>query len=659
MLKKFVLGFVFAVSGLLVWSCGDGSVDPLNDTELLAISRFPSTIDYDLLDSVVNACKKDKECWEKAKKTGEIYKGDYTKILRDDSGNIIIQEGDSAFVWKDGKKLPVFDFSSNSEGDDNDIGSSGSEITSGSSRIRSSGAGYDEDEYIDEYGPTSGGSGSGSGEVNHDRSSNSNGGSGVSSSIDLSFLSSSSSAKILSSTTVSHDDKSSSSKRSSSSVDTSVLSSSSSLKVVSSSSIHHERSSSSKTVVSVNSVAESSSSEEVVELSSSSATHHTGISSNAMACADGSLSGTCYGLPTPAYKNDPITYTFIPDANNTCNGYNEVEWNVTVDNIGASIRHEEHSYNAPQQKYEFVVSFSTVGEKDGVQFSMGGQNLGCDKVLIKRPCEDNTYTCTGNMVSATNNLWKNDVTYRWTFSQGASNCLDVSSVSWDNSGLTVNGNTATKTYVKGTENSVNETVTLTVVDELNENGRTVTCTPNAQAVYNPDLPPTCSVADVIKPVSTSFTVTPSSVTGCSYTDGNKCKYSLEDENGVAIASSSGGYTGGALPITGPDTDGEVEYTLTLENYLQDPRSCTFKVTYVTPIPVTLGYQGGYENFNAGSVYTITYTNSRGNLVCVGPGTVSCGNGNVSVGSYDTNVGSYSQCQIVSVSSGSLRCKNDW
>ena len=50
------------------------------------ISRFPSTIDYEMLDSIVNACKKDKECWEKAQKTGEIYKGDYTTILRDSSG---------------------------------------------------------------------------------------------------------------------------------------------------------------------------------------------------------------------------------------------------------------------------------------------------------------------------------------------------------------------------------------------------------------------------------------------------------------------------------------------------------------------------------------------------------------------------------------------
>ena len=166
MWKKSVLGLIVSVAGLLVWSCGDGSIDSLGDDELMVISRFPRTIDYDLLDSVVNACKKDKECWERAEKTGEIYKGDYTTILRDSSGNIIYVEGDSAFVWKDGKKLPVFDIPTNND-DDLVVSSTSANKQSASSGNKGSSSGKSED---DEY------------HVNDDNSSSSvkNGGSSTS-----------------------------------------------------------------------------------------------------------------------------------------------------------------------------------------------------------------------------------------------------------------------------------------------------------------------------------------------------------------------------------------------------------------------------------------------------------------------------------------------
>ena len=608
MLKKFVLGLVFAVSGLLVWSCGDGSVDPLNDTELLVISRFPSTIDYDLLDSVVNACKKDKECWEKAKKTGEIYKGDYTQILRDDSGNIIIQEGDSAFVWKDGKKLPVFDFSSNSEGDDDDIGSSGSGVTSGSSRIRSSGAGYDEDEYIDEYGPTSGGSGSGTGEVSHDRSSNSNSGSGVSSSIDLSFLSSSSSAKVLSSTTVSHDDKSSSSKRSSSSVDMSVLSSSSSLKVVSSSSIHHNRSSSSKTVVSVNSVAESSSSEEVVELSSSSVSHHTGISSNALACAPQTLKGTCVALPSPGTKGENVTYTFTPAEDNTCNGYNDVEWNVTVENTGASKVHEAYSYNAPQQKYDFVVSFSTVGIKEGVQFSMGGENVVCDPLRIKSSCKvANTFQCNRTKIpaDANDNIWKNNpqqISYKWDLVQTAG-CFEIKSIDWGGALAGEHGTSVSRTYTS----AINQSVSVSITNEEDE-VTNVSCA-GAYATYQEEVPPNFSVSGTTTFAGeASYKVTPSSITGCNY-NSDKCSYELTVTGESTVLASGTYYTGGAITFEGMSTDATVNYTLTLTNY-RGSTPKTFSMTYVVAEPKTVT-TSMTSDYVAGGKYRLTMDSGVG------------------------------------------------
>lgn len=572
MLRKSVLGFAILAAGLLVWSCGDGSVDSLTDTELLMISRFPSTIDYDMLDSIVEACKKDEACWEKAKKTGEIYQGDYTKVLRDSSGNIVIVEGDSAFIYdKSGNKLPVFNFSSNSnDDDDEDVTSSGSTATSGSSSKRSSASGYDVDEYTDGGdGADSNGSGSGGTSVSHDRSS------------------------------------SSKKSTSSSSVDLSFLNSSSSLGVASSSSIKNERSSSSKIVINQSSVSQSSSSQQEVHLSSSSITQHGGGGGGTgMTCDEGSLSGSCTVSENPGYRNETVTYTFMPDGNNTCTAYDEVEWNVTNPEDGASVTHWADPTSSSRSSFSFDVKYSSIGDKKSVIFSMGGQNKQCDAVTIKRRCESNTYTCSTALTSATNNMWKNDVTYKWTFSQGASNCLDVSSVNWNGSGLTINGNTATKKYPKGTTTPVNESVSLTIVDELGSH--TVNCTPNATAEYVPDVVPSFSVSDMTMPINyATVKVTPTSVAGCSYSEGNKCSYSLEDENGTVVASASGGYVSGALnSFSGESNEVTVNYTLTLTNYIGSSEPKTFRITYMTPIPMDASTTStSYAPANAYSVST--------------------------------------------------------
>lgn len=603
MLRKSVLGFAILAAGLLVWSCGDGSVDSLSDTELLMISRFPSTIDYDMLDSIVNACKKDDACWEMAKKTGEIYKGDYTEVLRDSSGNIVVVEGDSAYVWKDGKKLPVFNFSSNSnDDDDEDVTSSGSTATSGSSSKRSSASGYDVDEYTDGGdGADSNGSGSGGTSVAHDRSSSSKK-STSSSSVDLSFLNSSSSIKVLSSSTII---RSSSSKKvtSSSSVDLSFLSSSSSsLGVASSSSIYHERSSSSKIVVNVSSVSESSSSETVVQLSSSSATHHTGVSSNAMACGPQTLKGTCVALPSPGIKGESVTYTFTPAEDNTCNGYNEVEWNVTVENTGASIVHEEHSYNAPQQKYNFVVSFSTVGIKEGVQFSMGGENVVCDPLRVKSPCKTaNTYQCSRTKIpaDANDNIWKNNpkqISYEWNLIQTAG-CYEIKSIDWDGALAGEHGTSVSRTYTT----AINQAVKVYITNEEDEVTE-VSCA-SAYAVYSEEVIPNFAVSNITTFAGeASYKVTPSSITGCNY-DSDKCSYELKVTGESTPLSSGSYYTGGAITFEGMSTDAKVNYTLTLSNYL-GPRSKTFDVTYVVTEPATATTTLSDE-YVAGGKYRVT------------------------------------------------------
>ena len=619
MLRKSVLGFAILAAGLLVWSCGDGSVDSLTDTELLMISRFPSTIDYDMLDSIVEACKKDEACWEKAKKIGEIYKGDYTKVLRDSSGNIVIVEGDSAFIYdKSGKKLPVFNFSSNSnDDDDDDVTSSGSTATSGSSSKRSSASGYDVDEYTDGGdGADSNGSGSGGTSVSHDRSSSSKK-STSSSSVDLSFLNSSSSIKVLSSSTVI---RSSSSKKvtSSSSVDLSFLSSSSSsLGVASSSSIYHERSSSSKIVVNVSSVSESSSSETVVQLSSSSATHHTGVSSNAMACGPQTLKGTCVALPSPGIKGESVTYTFTPAEDNTCNGYNEVEWNVTVENTGASIVHEEHSYNAPQQKYDFVVSFSTVGVKEGVQFSMGGENVVCDPLRVKSPCKTaNTYQCSRTKIpaDANDNIWKN-------------NPKQISE--------TIIGDRRTTSAILTNPKALLFSKEKELIAEVTE----VSCA-SAYAVYSEEVIPNFAVSNITTFAGeASYKITPSSITGCNY-DSDKCSYELKVTGESIPLSSGSNYTGGAITFEGMSTDAKVNYTLTLSNYL-GPRSKTFDVTYVVVDETRVPSTTTFEDYAPGK-YKITPSISH---------TFRCKSASTPTGSPVT-VGSFDGKTIAS-------CKENW
>ncbi len=615
MWKKSVCGLTILAAGLLVWSCGDGSVDSLSDNELMMISRFPSTIDYDMLDSVVNACKNDAVCWEKAKKTGEIYKGDYTKVLRDSSGNIVVVEGDSAFIWKDGKKLPVFDFSSNSAGDDDDVTSS-SVATSGSSSKYSSAAGYDEDEYRDIYNDDSNGS-TGKSSVARASGSSSSQKSGNSSSIDMSVLSCSSSQKVAGETSASI----------------------------------NLGSSSSKMVISVSSVSQSSSSEQVVRLSSSSvAIHSNNSGNNGPRCAEGSVSGTCT-VASIGYIREPVTYTVTLDENSTCDLYSNIEWNVTTQNDGASVTHEDQSYQSAQESYTFNVSYSTIGDKASVLFSMGGENIVCGKTNIRRRCEANEYTCTRTLLSATNNLAKNPVQYRWDFSY--SGCLAVSSHTWNGALSGSSGNSVTKTFTGSS--LINQPVSLSIVDELHgQNGEgspvTKACDP-AYAVYEPDLPPTCAVANIAAGTGLNVTVTPSSVTGCAYDD-SKCSYSLTLKNDAGvIVSSPNGYNGGALTsFVGSSTDKEtLTYTLTLKNYLGgNGGSCDFEVTYYDEVPVTATTT--FLNYSAGGTYSVTIGNeTRNGFFCKS----STNSSQIVIGTFGGNQIKMNGYNPVSVSSGNV------
>lgn len=584
MLKKGAIGLFFAVAGFFAWSCGDGSVDSLTDTEMMMISRFPSTINYDMLDSIVKACEKDKECWEKAKKTGEIYKGDYTTILRDSSGNIIYQEGDSTFIYdKDGKKLPVFVLSSNSaSGGEEDVTTSGSTATSGSSSKRSSasGAGYDDD-FVDDYTGNSNGSGSGTSSRQYASTSSSSRNTGNSSSIDLSVLNvSSSSVKVASSTSINID----------------------------------VGSSSSKIVITQSSVSQSSSSKVVVVLSSSSTAQHGGGggggNEGGTTCTTSQLVGVCKPTSDVGIKGKKVTYKFTPGSSNSCNATDNIQWSVLPGLDGTTGGASPISQNGG---YTFDVTYSLAGEKKSVMFTMGGVNVPCDKVTIESSCNTaNSYSCTVKLNSASNNLTKvNPVSYTWTLNK--SGCNEVTSIAW-NGVVAGSSSSVTKTF----NSAGSYSPTVKVKDEGRTSDTTITCA--AAVVRNvTEVAPTCSIDDKLWVTGESIKIAPKSISGCDY-DNDKCGYVLKKTSGGNIASSSSGYNGESLSIAGESSAKTVNYTLALSNKIGNG-SCTFDVEYKEPILDTVSTT--YKSFGEG-IYRVTIGGSevRNGFGCTVSGSAS-------------------------------------
>ena len=580
MWKKRVCGLTLLVAGLLVWSCGDGSVDALGDKELLMISRFDPV---DMRDSIVLVCYKNGECWKKFEKTGEIFLGDFyfkipdTTLLRlVTGGDSLVVEGDSAFVWKDGKKLPVFNFSSNSnDDDDDDVTSNGSTATSGSSSKRSSASGFEKDEGS-EFGDDPNSSGSGTSSRAH-----------------------------------AEDGSSSSQKKSSSSTGGSqYTNSSSSQKVASANSADIDLgSSSSKINIVPSSVSRSSSSQTVVQASSSSIASHSGGGgggeSGTMCATNTTLSGSCTGSPNPQVKNKTVTYTFKPDKNNTCSAPDNVEWFVNSPSDGADQTYKKYSYNSAQTQYTHNIKYSTAGNKKSVVFSMGGKNVVCDAVTIKADCNtNNSYSCTLKLNSASNNLTKNNpVSYTWTLTKGG--CYDVTSITWSGSVSASGSDVYTVTKEFSSAGTYSESIS--VVDESSTTPKSVAC--STATVRNvTETKPSFNVADITVAVAeASLTVTPTNVVGCDY-DSDQCSYILKKTSGSPSVSGNhySNDSGALKPISG-ESAGKVNYTLILTNY-KGSTTNTFDVTYVTPIDTSLASEG-FAVYEPGSVYRISVGNS--------------------------------------------------
>ena len=75
--------------------------------------------------------------------------------------------------------------------------------------------------------------------------------------------------------------------------------------------------------------------------------------------------------------------------------------------------------------------------------------------------------------------------------------------------------------------------------------------------------------------------------------------------------------------------------------------------------ITLSYNSSPATLNSGIIYNITYSDSRGGLICKGTGTVTCkGLAPVTVSTWDSKIGDFADCATVKVSE-SVTCSNGW
>lgn len=118
-MKKGYLGIGAAVFAFLIWACGDGSIEPVTDDELLMVGKWdPDIVD---IQEACDACLADPECKKEydkfAKKHGCV-------PMVDSSGEIGWDEDGDGEIdnWGDDSGLPNFKLSSSSKADDEEDG---------------------------------------------------------------------------------------------------------------------------------------------------------------------------------------------------------------------------------------------------------------------------------------------------------------------------------------------------------------------------------------------------------------------------------------------------------------------------------------------------------------------------------------------------------
>lgn len=375
MYNKFTFGVLAAVFALLIWACGSGSVDPVEDAEIVMVGKYNPT-QQDIYEALAD-CMADPVCKAEYEETAKKF----PYVPKDTAGKDSIQ----------------------SSGDNGDVSSSSKGLFD---KVSSSSAQLGDEEYKAEA---------------------------------LSCAAASSSSKA-------NNNNSSSSEF--------VYSAAGSSSSIASSVSRAERSSSSKTVIDVEEI-DSSSSEEVTDPSSSSRptsgdnpfNPSTGGGGDVGPQCTEAISGKCTADKDEVYVGQNVTYTFMPDAGNKCDIPENIVW-YTFDPGAPSPTHSGG--------YTLTIAYSKIGNKQGAAFEMGGRRMACADVEVLNCPAKNTYSCTTNLKSSSNDLTKvSSVEYQWDVV--VRGCNDVTSYSWSGA---VSGSTAsvTKAFNVGGKYSAKVTV---------------------------------------------------------------------------------------------------------------------------------------------------------------------------------------------------------
>ena len=357
--------------------------------------------------------------------------------------------------------------------------------------------------------------------------------------------------------------------------------------------------------------------------------------------------GSCSLSPTGALqKGEKATWTFTKakwggDMINDLDGYKAYNSSFeTTDCVWTLTGSNEKSTTVKCSQASVTATYAGIGSYSA-SISVGGKKHDCSgKVeVVGSPVTGCTCSVDENAPNVTNGAQ----TVTWTISDCATEATE-SGFTYKWTGATGSSNTATASFsAKG------DAVTPSVVVTNKENAsKTVTC-------------PTATAIDLTQPDNFSCSVSPNAINlGESFT------FTVSGYSGTCWSASfsgdgASGQCGTSFNVT-PSKAGVLEYEYKLANGSAGGGTCVQYVTVTdnsdswTPKNDTLSYGGAAKTFESGYIYSIIYTDNRGQLVCSGSGAISC-NGETPK-PIGQSAGSYSACTTVKVF-GTASCSNTW
>ena len=362
--------------------------------------------------------------------------------------------------------------------------------------------------------------------------------------------------------------------------------------------------------------------------------------------SNGDPDGSCSLLTTGALqKGGKATWTFSkakgPDMLTDPDGYKayvasfgttDCVWTLTgSDEKTTTVKCSESSVTATYPAIGSYTAKIKVGDKPhdciGTVEVEGSPVTGCECTVDDNAPNVSTgeKTVTWTVSACETQATEAGFTYKWTGASGSSNTATAS--------LSTKGETVSPSVVVTNKENASKTVTCPTAKAMDlSQPDNFTCTISSNAIYLGE--------------SFTFTVDFSS---------NGCWSSSITGDGVSSTNCGSSYT-----IT-PTKTGILEYEYSLSGAGGDG-TCVKVVTVTdnsdtwTPKSESLSYGGSSITLESGYIYTITYTDNKGQLVCSGSGSISC-NGETPK-AIGQSAGSYSACTTVKVF-GTASCQNTW